>query len=161
MAALARTIQTLCAATLVGCLSQALAQSTPSYGPAVTIATAKRIAAGALAEAQKHKWNVAIAVVDNHGVLVYYEMMDDTQTASAQVAVDKARAAAMYRRSTREFQEGVSKGFTAILGLTGATPIAGGLPIVLNGKVAGGLGVSGVTPDQDEQVAAAGRAALK
>ena len=99
---------------------------------------------------------MAIAVVDNHGFLVYYERMDDTQTASVGVALDKAKAAAMYRRPTKVFEDGIAKGRVALLGLSGATPIEGGLPIMSGGKVIGAIGVSGANSDQDAQAAAAG-----
>src|SRR6476660_1636498 len=75
----------------------------PGYGPSVNIAQAKRIAAGAIAECQKNNWNVAVAIVDTHGALVYYERMEDTQTASYDIAILKAKAAATYRRPTRVF----------------------------------------------------------
>jgi len=139
----------------------ASAQDRPSYGPAITLANAKKIASAALAEAQKNNWNVAVAIVDNHGSLVYYERMDDTQTASPVIAIEKARSAAMFRRSTRVMEDTVNKGRPAFLGLPLATPITGGLPIVVGGKIAGGIGVSGVTSDQDEQVAKAGLEGLK
>ena len=99
--------------------------------------------------------------MDNHGFLVYFEKMDDVQTGSNVIAIDKAKTAAMFRRPSRAFEEGIAKGRNAILGLAGATPITGGVPIVVGGKIIGGVGVSGVTADQDEQVAAAGVAALK
>jgi glc operon protein GlcG len=132
-----------------------LAQSPPPYGPEITLETAKKIGAAAIAEAVKNKWTVAVAIVDNHGFLVYYERLDDTQTAGPAIAVEKARTAAMFRRPSRSFED-VSKTRVAILGLPGATPIAGGLPIVIDGKIVGGVGVSGATSDQDEQVARAG-----
>jgi len=134
---------------------------TSSYGPAVDIEQAKRLAAGAVAEANRNNWRVAIAIVDTHGFLKYYEMMDDTQTASAAVAVEKARTAAMFRRPTKMFEEGIAGGRTALLGMHGALPIEGGLPIVVNGKVIGGIGVSGLTSVQDAQVAQAGLDSLK
>ena len=99
---------------------------------------------------------MAIAVVDNHGFLVYYERMDDTQTASVGVAIDKAKAAAMFRRPTKAFEDGIAKGRVALLGLAGATPIEGGLPIMSGGKVIGAIGVSGANSDQDAAAAAAG-----
>jgi glc operon protein GlcG len=139
----------------------ASAQDRPSYGPEITLANAKKIAAAGLAEAQKNNWNVAIAIVDNHGALVYYERMDDTQTASPVIAIEKARSAAMFRRPTRAMEDTVNKGRVAFLGIPLATPITGGLPIVIGGKIAGGVGVSGVTLDQDEQVAKAGLEGLK
>ena len=134
---------------------------TSSYGPAVDLEQAKRISAAAVADANRNSWRVAIAIVDTHGFLKYYEMMDDTQTASATVAIEKARTAAMFRRPTKMFEEGIAGGRTALLGLHGAIPIDGGLPIVVNGKVIGGIGVSGLTSVQDAQVAQAGLDSLK
>ena len=139
----------------------ACAQPLPSYGTAVNLDTAKKIAAAAVVEAKKNSWPMAIAIVDNHGTLVYYEMADDTQTASAHVAVDKARSSAMFRRPTKAFEDAVAGGRVAILGLNGAVPIEGGLPIVVGGKIIGAIGVSGETSPQDGQVARAGLDALK
>ena len=137
--------------------SLALAQDRrPDYGPAVNAAQAKKIAAGVLAESQKNSWNVAVAVVDNHGFLVYFERMDNTQTASMDLAVGKARAAATSRRPTRAFADVINKGGPATATLPGVFASPGGLPIMLDGKVTGGVGVSGVTGDQDEQCAKAG-----
>lgn len=127
----------------------------PEYGPSVTITAAKKIAAGVLAECQKNSWNVAMAVVDTHGFLVYFERMENTQTASMDIAVGKARTAATYRRTTRVFMEAINKGpATATLPNVMASP--GGVPIFADGKVIGAVGVSGVTGDQDEQCAKAG-----
>ncbi len=134
---------------------------TSSYGLPVDLELAKKLAAGALVEADRNNWRVAIAIVDTHGFLKYYEMMDDTQTASATVAIDKARTAAMFRRPTKLFEEAISGGRTALLGMHGAIPIEGGLPILVNGKVVGGIGVSGLTSPQDAQVAQAGLDTLK
>jgi uncharacterized protein GlcG (DUF336 family) len=134
---------------------------TGAYGPAVSLEQAKALAAGAMAEANRNQWRVAIAIVDTHGFLKYYEMMDDTQSASANIAVEKARTAAMFRRPTKMLEEAISGGRNALLGMPGAIPIEGGLPIVVGGKVIGGIGVSGLTSSQDGQVAQAGLAALK
>ena len=139
----------------------AAAQPMPTYGTAINLETAKRIAAAAVVEAKKNNWPMAIAIVDNHGTLVYYEMADDTQTASAHVAVDKARSSATFRRPTKAFEDAVAGGRVAILGLAGAVPIEGGLPIVVAGKIIGAIGVSGATSPQDGQVARAGLDALK
>jgi uncharacterized protein GlcG (DUF336 family) len=133
---------------------------TGSYGPAVTLEQAKKIAAGATIEANKNNWRVVIAIVDTHGMLKYYEMMDDTQTASATVAIEKARTAAMFRRPTKMFEDAIAGGRNAILGMSGLTPVEGGLPIVAGGKVIGAVGVSGLTSPQDAQVAQAGLDAL-
>src|SRR4051812_46361407 len=88
--------------TLAAVAAVAAAQDRrPSYGPAITTAAAKKIAAGAIAECQKNGWNVAVAIVDTHGFLLYFERMEDTQTSSNEIAILKARSAAMYRRPTR------------------------------------------------------------
>ena len=161
MYALRSLIQIFIVLTFAVFATAALAQERPSYGQDITLANAKKVAQAALAEAQKNSWNVAIAIVDNHGALVYYERMDDTQSASPVIAIEKARSAAMFRRPTREMEDMVNKGRVSFLGIPGATPITGGLPIMVGGKVIGGIGVSGVTSDQDEQVAKAGLAGLK
>jgi len=133
----------------------AQAQQRPDYGPEVTIAAAKKIAAATIAECAANKWNVAVAVVDNHGFLVYFERMANTQTASVEIAIGKARSAATYRRTTRAFMEVINKApATATLPNVMASP--GGVPIFAEGKVIGAVGVSGVTGDQDEQCAKAG-----
>jgi glc operon protein GlcG len=129
----------------------------PDYGPTVNTATAKKIAAATIAECAKNQWNVAVAVVDTHGFLVYFERMENTQYASNDIAINKAKTAAVYRRPTRAFMDVINKGgpATATLG-GGLTASPGGLPIMVDGKVTGGVGVSGVTGDQDEQCAKAG-----
>jgi uncharacterized protein GlcG (DUF336 family) len=127
----------------------------PGYGPSVNLATAKKIAAGTIAECQKNGWNVAVAVVDPHGYLVYFERMEDTQYASNDIAIGKARAAATYRRPTRVFMEVINKA-PATATLPGVFASPGGVPIFVDGKVTGAVGVSGVTGDQDEQCAKAG-----
>jgi glc operon protein GlcG len=131
------------------------AQQRPEYGPEVSIAAAKKIAAGTLAECAKNNWNVAVAVVDNHGFLVYFERMANTQTASVEIAIGKARTAATYRRPTRVFQDVINKA-PAVATLPGVVASPGGVPIFVDGKVIGAVGVSGVTGDQDEQCAKAG-----
>lgn len=128
----------------------------PDYGPAVNTATAKKIAAAVLAECQKNDWNVAVAVVDPHGSLVYFERMENTQYASNDIAIGKARSAATYRRPTRAFADVINKGGPATATLGGVFASPGGLPIMVDGKVTGAVGVSGVTGDQDEQCAKAG-----
>lgn len=128
----------------------------PDYGPTVTVTQAKKVAAGVLAECAKNSWNVAVAVVDNHGFLVYFERMENTQTASMDIAIGKARAAATYRRPTRAFTDAINKGSPATATLPGVFASPGGLPLMADGKVIGGVGVSGVTGDQDEQCSKAG-----
>jgi uncharacterized protein GlcG (DUF336 family) len=99
--------------------------------------------------------------VDNHGFLVYFEKMDDTQTSGVEIAIEKARTAAMFRRPTKVMEEAINKGRVSALAFPGATPIEGGIPIMVDGRVIGGIGVSGVNADQDAQVAQAGLNALK
>ena len=139
----------------------ASAQERPPYGNPINVDQAKKIAGGALAESKRNNWRMAISIVDNHGFPVYFERMEDTQTASIQIALDKAKSAAMFRRPTKAFEDGIAKGRVALLGLTGAMPIEGGLPIMVDGRVIGGIGVSGANSDQDAAAAQAGLNALK
>lgn len=140
--------------------ASASAQQRPDYGTPVTIDQAKKIAAGIVAECQSNKWNVAVAVVDTSGTLVYFERIENTQTASMDIAIMKAKAAATYRRPTRAFVDAISKGGPAIMTLPGIVASPGGVPIFVGGKVIGAVGVSGVTGDQDEQCAKAGLSAM-
>jgi glc operon protein GlcG len=145
---------------LAAMAASADAQQQPSYGPSVDVAAAKKIAAGALAECARNGWNVAVAVVDTHGVLVYLERMDDTQIAGVNLAILKASAAATYRRPTRAFEDAIQKGRVAAVTFPGMVASPGGNPIIRGGKVIGAVGVSGVAGDQDEQCAKAGLAAM-
>jgi glc operon protein GlcG len=154
-------LTTAAVGTALGMVEQARAQA-PQYGTAVDLEQAKKAIAAGQAEARKNNWPVAIAVVDTHGFLVAFEKMDNTQTASVQVSIDKAVSAAMYRRSTKAFQDMVAGGGagTRALNLRGASSVEGGLPIVVGGKILGAVGVSGVTSDQDGVVAKAAVDAL-
>ena len=159
-------MNTLCKsliATLIVSASFAASAQVPQYGTSINLEQAKKAVAAAQAEARKNGWPVAIAVVDNAGQLVAYERMDNTQTSSVQIAQDKAISAAMFRRSTKVFQDAVAGGGAGvrILGLRGASPIEGGLPMMLDGKIIGGIGVSGVNSDQDAVAAKAGVDAVK
>ena len=150
---------------LVFCLSGLAAASgaiarTDAYGPSITLETAKKVAAQAAEVAKKNQYRVAIAIVDTGGHLVYFEKLDDTQIASVEVAIAKARSANNYKRETRIFQDGVAAGRTALLGLAGAVPLEGGIPLVKDGRIIGAIGVSGVTSEQDGQVASAGARSL-
>ena len=127
---------------------------------ALTLEAAKKIASSAEAEALKNKWNVVIAVVDEGGHLVYLQRMDETQIGSVEVAQEKARSAVSFKRPTKVFEDAVAGGRTALLKLPGAVPIEGGLPITADGRVIGAIGVSGVTSQQDGQIAKAGLDAL-
>jgi uncharacterized protein GlcG (DUF336 family) len=156
-----RIVQILGALAFALCAALAVAQDVrPGYGPNISTAAAKKIAAGTVAECQANKWNVAVAIVDTAGNLVYFERIEDTQTASMDIAIMKAKAAATYRRPTRVFMEAINKGSPATATLPGVVGSPGGVPIFVGGKVIGAVGVSGVTGDQDEQCAKAGVAAM-
>jgi uncharacterized protein GlcG (DUF336 family) len=126
----------------------------------LTLEAAKAIAAAAYAEATKNGWNMAICVVDDGGHLLYLERMDGTQLASVQVAQDKARTAVLFKRPTKALEDAVAGGRTVLLKLSGATPLEGGLPILVGGQVIGAIGVSGASASQDGQVASAGLTGL-
>jgi len=133
------------------------------YGLSFSTDAAKSAAAASIAEARKNNWKMAIAVVDTGGFLVYFEKMQDTQTGSVELAIEKARTAALFRRPTKVFQDGVAGGGEGLrlLRLTGAIPIDGGVPIIVDGKLVGAVGVSGGSGEQDGQVAKAGAGAGK
>lgn len=128
----------------------------PQYGTPVNLEAAKKALVAAEAEAKKNNWPVVIAVVDTHGFLVALQRMDHTQTGSVNIAIEKARTAAMFKRPTKAFEDAIAGGRVAVLGLPGATPIDGGLPLMQDGKIIGAIGVSGVTSAQDAQIAKAG-----
>jgi uncharacterized protein GlcG (DUF336 family) len=140
-----------------------LAQMPNPYGAPISLEQARKPLAAAMAEAAKNHWTMAIAIVDTSGNLVYYEKMDNTQLASATVAIDKARSAVLYKRPTKAFQDAVAGGGSGlrILRLQGAMPVEGGQPLVADGKIIGAIGVSGDTSEHDNQCATAGVAALK
>ena len=141
--------------TFAGFAVAAAAQERPPYGPDITLDQAKKIAAGVNAESKKNGWRMATAIVDNHGFLVYYERMDDTQTGSVQIAIDKAKTAAMLRRPTKAVEDAIAKGRVVLMSIAPG-PVEGGLPIMVGGKVIGGIGVSGANSDQDAAAAQAG-----
>lgn len=148
---------------VLGAVGIAVAQMPNPYGPAVTLENAKKAAAPALAEAAKNNWTMAVAIVGPAGNLIYYEKMDNTQLGSAEVAVEKARSAALFKRPTKAFQDAVAAGGEGlrVLGLKGAVPIEGGIPLVMDGKIVGAIGVSGGTSAQDGQCAKAGADSVK
>jgi uncharacterized protein GlcG (DUF336 family) len=134
-----------------------------SYGTPIGADAAKKVAAAAVAEARKNGWNMAIAIVDPAGDLVYFERIDDTQVGSVDVAIGKARSAARFKRPTKVFQDALAAGGEGLrmLALQGAVPVDGGVPLTVGGRIVGAIGASGGTSAQDGQVAAAGVAALK
>ena len=157
------------ALALMWCMASALAQqpaANPSampYGPPVSVETAKKVAAAALTETRKNNWTMAVAVVDPSGNLVYYEKMDDTQLGSAKISINKARSAALFKRPTKAFQDALAGGGIGlrVLGLEGAVPVEGGVPLIVDGKIIGAIGMSGDTSEHDAQCAKAGAEALQ
>src|SRR5213594_2809860 len=124
----------------------------------LTLGMAKKLVAAAEAEAKKRGATVVIAVVDDGGQLILLERLDDTQVASVEVAIGKARTAAIFRRPSKVFEDQVKNGRVAALALPGATPLQGGIPITVEGKVIGAIGASGNSPQEDEEIALAGAA---
>jgi glc operon protein GlcG len=157
-------VKTVVVAVILLCgLAIARAQMPNPYGTSVSLENARKAAAPALAEAEKNHWNMAVAIVDTGGNLVYYEKMDNTQIASATVAIEKARCAAMFKRPTKAFQDTLAAGGDGLrlLSLKGVVASEGGIPLVMDGKIVGAIGVSGGTSPQDGQCAKAGADVLK
>ena len=132
------------------------------YGPPITNEQAKAVAAAAFAEAKKNNWRMAFAVVGPAGELVYFEKMDGTQLASADISQGKARTAVMFRRPSKAFADQYAAGNTAFMTFP-EKPVAseGGVPITVNGKIIGAIGASGGTGQQDGMAATAGAGAAK
>jgi uncharacterized protein GlcG (DUF336 family) len=161
-----RILMALALATglLFGAGANAQQPSSPDYGAPITLDQAKEAAAAALAEAKKNNWRIAVAVVDPGGLLIYFEKLDGGQNASSPLAVAKARTAALYRRSTKVFADQFSAGNTGFMSFPDeARPVAseGGIPIMVNGKLIGAIGVSGGTGQQDGIASTAGANAVK
>jgi uncharacterized protein GlcG (DUF336 family) len=150
-------------AALILCGVGLVAQMPNPYGAPISLEQARKPAAAALAEAAKNKWTMAVAIVDTGGILVYYEKMDNTQVASAQVAIDKARSAVIYKRPTKALQDALAAGGAGlrILALREAVPVEGGVPLIVDGKIIGAIGVSGDSSANDNQCAMAGAALMK
>lgn len=132
------------------------AQSNALYGEPISTELARKAAAATIAAARKNDWQVAVAVVDPAGELVYFERIDGTQTGSIALAIEKAKTSVAYKRSTKNLEDRIVEGRMQYLKQVGAMPIEGGLPIIVGGKVVGGLGVSGVRSHQDGVAAQAG-----
>jgi uncharacterized protein GlcG (DUF336 family) len=159
-----RTIKILSVLALVVCALGMEAQMLPNpYGPPITVENARKAAAAALAEAVKNHWTMAVAIVDPNGTLIYYEKMDNTQLGSANVSINKARSAALYKRPSKAFQDALAGGGAGmrVLGLEGAVPVEGGIPLLADGKIIGAIGVSGDTSEHDGVCATAGAATIK
>jgi glc operon protein GlcG len=135
----------------------------PAYGLGISFDAAKKALAAAEAEAKKNNWPVAIAIVDSSGKLAAFSKIDNTQHGSVDIAIGKAVTANNLRRPTKALQDVVAAGGGGLrmLAVPGVLPLEGGVPIVVDGKIIGAIGVSGVASDQDAQVAMAGAAAAK
>ena len=155
-----RMIFVLAIACLMFAPRAARAQLPNPYGQAIGVEAARKVAAAAIAECKKNNWNVAVAVVDTNGELVFFERMDGAQVASVEVSQAKARTAARFKRPSKAFEDAVAGGRVSILALPGVTPIDGGLPLVADGKIVGAVGTSGVMSPQDAQCSAAGAETL-
>ena len=157
-----RRIASLLVVAACGWIALSAQAQVPQYGPNVTYEQARKALAGAIADARKQNLPMAVAVVDTAGQLVAFERLDNTQTASTAIAQDKAVSAAMYRRPTKVFQDGLAAGGAGLrlLTLRGAVAVEGGLPLTVDGKIIGAIGVSGGSAEQDGVVAKAGADAM-
>ena len=154
-------VRVVFALTSIFCAMTVLAQSPSPYGFPISLDNAKKASAAAIAEAHRNNWSMAVAVVDPAGTLVYYEKMDNTQNGSANVAVDKARSAALFKRPTKAFADRIATGNAGVLAIHGAIPVEGGIPLIIDGHIVGAIGVSGDTSEHDGQCAQAGVDSLK
>jgi glc operon protein GlcG len=153
----------LAASAMVVVGGQLFAQSDTSLTldkKVLTLSAARKVVAAAEAEATKRSLGVVIVVVDDSGTVIELSRMDAAQIASVNVGIGKARTAAIYRRPSRVFEEQIRDGRVAALALADATPLQGGIPIVINSKVVGAVGVSGDSPQVDEEIAIAGARAV-
>ena len=134
----------------------------PVYGAPVSFNQAEKIMAAAVQEAARNGWTMAIAIVDTGGNLVAFQRMDNTQIGSIEVAIGKAKTANNFKRPSKAFEDLIANGGVGlkILALPGAVPVEGGEPILFQGRIIGGIGVSGMSSSQDDQVAKAGLNAL-
>ena len=155
-----RTFRAIIAALTVAAAAPAALRAELPSKSVLTLEAAQRIGAAAHAEAIKRGASVVIVVVDDGGHVVYLERLNDTQVASVEVGIGKARTAAIFRRPSKVFEDQIRDGRVAALALPGATPLQGGVPLEVNGRVIGAIGVSGNTPQEDEDIAKAGAAAL-
>jgi glc operon protein GlcG len=126
----------------------------------LSLAAARQIVAAAEAEASRRGLGVVIVVVDDAGNVIELTRMDAAQVASVSVGIGKARTAAIYRRPSRVFEEQIRDGRVAALALADATPLQGGVPVLIDGRVVGAVGVSGDSPRVDEEIAIAGAGAV-
>ena len=127
-----------------------------SVKKALNLELAKQIAAASEKEAASHQWHAFVVIVDDGGNVMYLERMDEAQLGSFDVAIGKARSALLFKRPTRMFEDAVHNGYMPVLKVPNAMPVEGGIPLMVDGKIIGAIGVSGGTPQQDGQIAQAG-----
>jgi glc operon protein GlcG len=145
--------------SLLAFVTPVLAEDLPTK-KTLSLSVAKQISAAAEKHALENKWNVCISIVDDGGHLVYFQRMDGTQTASVVVSRKKAETAIGFKRPSKVFEEGVAGGRNVLIALPGAVPLEGGIPLTVDGAMIGAIGISGVTAQQDGQIAQAGIDAL-
>ena len=145
----------------------ALAQQTeasglPPYGPPITLDQAKRVMAAAELQAVENSWQVAITILDSGGNMVMFHKIDNAQLSAVSVSEGKARTALQFKRPSRDLDDAIARGGAGnrLLALKDITPLEGGMPIVLDGRIVGAIGVSGAVSAQDAQIAKAGADAL-
>lgn len=143
------------------CLPITAFSQTPTYGAPISLETAKKIAAASAVEAKKNNFTMVIAIVDSSSSLTYLEKIDGTQLGSIDVAIGKARTSNNFKRPTKALEDAVAGGRNSLITLPNVVLIEGGLPIIVDGKIVGAIGVSGGNSQQDAQVAAAGLAVLE
>jgi len=136
---------------------------TPPYGPPITLDQAKRVMSAAELEAAKNSWQVAVTILDSGGNLVMFHKMDNTQLASIGASEGKASTAVRFKRSSKALDDAIAAGGAGLrlLALKDITPLEGGVPILLDGRIVGAIGVSGALSSQDGQVAKVGADALR
>jgi uncharacterized protein GlcG (DUF336 family) len=163
-------LKTLAGACLIALLalsptgSPGFAQTTPpGYGPPIGIENARKIMAAAEAEAVKNNWAVVITIIDSGGHIVMLHRRDDVQLSSIEIAQGKAKTALMFKRPSKVLDDAISGGGAGLrfLALKDIVPLEGGVPILIDGKIVGAIGVSGVLSAQDSQIARAGIDGLK
>ena len=139
------------------------APAIPMYGESITLEKAKKLVAAAEAFAVGKQWPITVAIVDTGGNLVMLVTMDNTQRASIDIAIGKAKTANNFKRPTKALEDVIAGGGSGlrILAVPGLFPIEGGEPIYANGKIVGAIGVSGMSAVQDEEVVKAALAATK
>ena len=131
------------------------------YGPPISLDRAQAVIHAAVTEAKKRNWKMNVAVSDSGGNLVVFQRMDGAMLASIQIAEHKARAAATFRRETKQFEDGINlMHLNYLLAFDGIIASRGGIPLIEQGAIIGAIGCSGGTDSQDEIVSKAGAAVI-